>query len=193
VMNVSEQTAGRGWLLLIYRVPQDPPGRRTYVWRQLKQLGAVYLQQAAAILPARPELRGELEALAARMREFGGEVSLLVTTSPSVEWEQDIERQFNRARDAEYAEVVENVERFEDEVRRESRKGKFTFAELEDLESDWEKLQRWIARVRVRDFFTAPGHALAIEAIERGRLALQKFTREVYAHEEVQGDGHASD
>lgn len=48
---------GRAWLLLIYRVPQDPPGRRTYVWRQLKSLGAVYLQQAAVILPDRPDLR----------------------------------------------------------------------------------------------------------------------------------------
>src|SRR5207249_4841485 len=50
------------WLLLIYRVPQEPPGRRTYVWRQLKQLGAVYLQQAAAILPDQPELRAAQEA-----------------------------------------------------------------------------------------------------------------------------------
>ena len=40
--------AAARWLLLIYRVPADPPGRRTYVWRQLRQLGAVYLQQAAA-------------------------------------------------------------------------------------------------------------------------------------------------
>ena len=47
----------RRWLLLIYRVPQAPPGRRTYVWRQLRQLGAVYLQQAAAILERGPEAR----------------------------------------------------------------------------------------------------------------------------------------
>jgi len=64
------------WLLLIYRVAQDPPGRRTYVWRQLKGLGAVYLQQAAAILPDRPELRAALTALTARIREQEGEASL---------------------------------------------------------------------------------------------------------------------
>ncbi|MGI8482978.1 MAG: Chromate resistance protein ChrB, partial [Thermomicrobiales bacterium] len=57
------------WLLFIYRVPQSPPGRRTYVWRQLKGLGAAYLQQAAAILPDYPELRTGLKALAARVRE----------------------------------------------------------------------------------------------------------------------------
>src|SRR5258708_39843464 len=186
-------TTSNAWLFLSSRVPKDPPGRRTAVWRQLKQLGAVYLQQAATILPERPELRSELEALAGRIREFGGEVSLLATTSPTPEWEQDLVRQFNQTRDGEYAEVIENVERFEDEIRRETRKGKFTFAELEDLESDWEKLQRWIARVRSRDFFEAPGYSLVTEAIERGYTALQEFTREVYAREGVQGDGHADD
>ena len=59
-------------MLLIYRVPQESPGRRTYVWRQLKGLGAVYLQQAAAVLPDHPEVRRALEALAARIRQYGG-------------------------------------------------------------------------------------------------------------------------
>ena len=65
------------WLLLIYKVPQDPPGRRTYVWRQLKQLGAMYLQQAAAILPDRPEVQTALDTLATHIRATEGEVSLL--------------------------------------------------------------------------------------------------------------------
>ena len=181
------------WLLLIYRVPQDPPGRRTYVWRQLKQLGAVYLQQAAAILPERPELRAALEALAERVRTQDGEVSLLQTTSPSEAWERDLVERFNRGRDAEYAEVVENVERFEDEIRRESRKGKFTFAELEDSESDWDKIERWQARVLARDFFGAPGRTEADAALERGKQLLVEFAAAVYRHEGVQTDGDGPD
>src|SRR5919106_2446880 len=149
-MRSNQDEAVRYWILIIYRVPHDPPGRRTYVWRYMKRLGAVYLQQAVAILPDLPKLRTTLEALAARIREFPGEVSLLQTTSPSSEWEQDLIRQFNQARDAEYEELMENIERFEDEVRRESRKGKFTFAELEDIESDWEKIQRWHERITCR-------------------------------------------
>jgi hypothetical protein len=176
------------WLLLIYRVPQDPPGRRTYVWRQLKQLGAVYLQQAAAVLPDRPEPRSALEALADRIRSQDGDVSLLETTSPSAEWERDLMERFNQARDAEYAEVVENVERFEDEIKRETRKGKFTFAELEDVESDWEKIGRWHERVRTRDCFGAAGCAEADAALGRGKAALDEFATAVYAHEGVQED-----
>jgi hypothetical protein len=190
---MTDEQARARWLLLIYRVPQDPPGRRTYVWRQLRQLGAVYLQQAAAILPDRPELRAALEALADRIRSQQGEVSLLETTSPSDAWEEDLVRRFNIARDEEYAEVVENVERFEDERRREGRKGKFTSAELEENEADWNKLQRWRERVGVRDFFGAPGRAEADAALEHGKAALEALTAAVYAHEGVHQQGTDGD
>ena len=177
------------WLLLIYRVPQDPPGRRTYVWRQLKQLGAVYLQQAAAILPDRADLRAALEALAERILSQDGEASLLQTTSPSDAWQGALVERFNTARGEEYAELVENVERFEDEIRRETRKGKFTFAELEDTESDWDKIQRWRTRVLARDFFDAPARTQAEAALERGKELLDEFAAAVYRHEGVQNNG----
>lgn len=180
------------WLLLIYRVPQEPAGRRTYVWRQLKQLGAVYLQQAAAILPDQPELRAALDALAARIVEFEGDVSLLNTVSPSPDWEQRLIERFQSARDDEYAEVAENVERFEDEIRRETRKGRWTFAQLEDIEADFEKLQRWFERVSKRDFFQAARRAEVDAALARGTLALEEFAQAVYQHEGVQGDPQVS-
>jgi hypothetical protein len=179
---------GAMWLLLIYRVPQDPPGRRSYVWRQLKQLGSVYLQQAAAILPEQPATAAALEALAERIRGMDGEVSLLRTSSPSREWEHDLVERFNQARNAEYDEIVESVERFEDEIRRETRKGRFTFAELEESETDWEKLHRWQRSVADRDFFGAPGSATADEAMARGRRALDAFTDEVYLRENLESE-----
>ena len=43
-----------GWLLLIYRVPSEPTRLRATVWRRLKGLGAIYLQNSAAALPAGP-------------------------------------------------------------------------------------------------------------------------------------------
>jgi len=183
-----DDATGSSWLLLIYRVPQDPPGRRSYVWRQLKQLGSVYLQQAAAIVPELPATSAALEALAERIRDMDGEVSLLRTTSPSAEWEHDLVGRFNQARDAEYDEIVESVERFEDEIRRETRKGRFTFAELEESETDWEKLQRWLRSVIDRDFFGAPGRAVAEEAMTRGRQTLDTFTDEVYLRENLESE-----
>jgi hypothetical protein len=171
------------WWLLIYRVKGESSGRRTYVWRQLRQIGAVYLQQAVAILPDRPGTRDRLTQLAQRIRATGGEASVLETTSPSVEWSQDLIARFNEARDAEYEEVIDSVERFEDEIRRETRKRRFRFAELEEGDRDWSKLQLWHARLTERDFFGAPGRSAAEEALRRGRSLLDEFTQEVYRRE----------
>jgi hypothetical protein len=181
----------RRWLLLIYRIKAESSGRRTYAWRQLRQLGAVYLQQAAAVLPDRPELRVGLDRLGQRIRGAGGEASLLETTSPSETWEEELVARFNAARDAEYGEIVDSVERFEDEIRSETRQERFRFAELEEGEADWAKLRRWFARLTERDFFGSPGRADAAEALARGRRLLDEFTREVYRREGLDGDATA--
>ncbi len=176
----AEPFEGRRWIVLIYRIKSESSGRRTYVWRQLRQLGAVYLQQAVAVLPDRPVLRNELDRLGQRIRSAGGEASLLETTSPASAWEAELVARFNGARDAEYEEILDSVESFEDEIRRETRKKRFRFAELEEGEADWEKLQRWFARLTERDFFGAPGRAGAEEALSRAHALLEGFTQEVY-------------
>jgi hypothetical protein len=179
----SESFESRRWILLIYRIKSESSSRRTYVWRNLRQLGAVYLQSAVAVLPDRPELRRELDRLGQRIRSAGGEADLLETTSPSMTWEEQLVARFNAARDAEYDEILDSVEGFEDEIRRETRKKRFRFAELEEGEADWEKLQRWYGRLIERDFFGAAGRAGAEAALARGRTLLDAFTSEVYRAE----------
>jgi hypothetical protein len=185
---VSDVDGGRAWLLLIYRIRADSSGQRTYVWRQLRQLGAEYLQQAVAVLPDAPGLRARLDQLGHRIRAGGGDASVLTTVSPGPEWEAVLVARFNAARDDEFEEVVDSVERFEDEIRRESRRDRFRFAELEEAERDWHKLQRWMARLDERDFFAAPGRTAAEHALHRGRELLDGFTREVYRREGVGGE-----
>jgi hypothetical protein len=185
----SDSSEGLHWLLLVYRIKSESSSRRTYAWRRLRQLGAVYLQSAVAILPDRPELRRELDRLGQRIRSGGGEADLLETTSPSPSWEEQLVARFNAARDAEYDEILDSVEGFEDEIRRETRKRRFRFAELEEGEADWEKLQRWFARLTERDFFAAAGRAGAEDALARGRALLDEFTAEVYRAEGLEPGG----
>ena len=42
------------WLLLVYRIPSEPTRLRAGVWRKIKGLGAIYVQNSAAALPASP-------------------------------------------------------------------------------------------------------------------------------------------
>jgi len=62
----------RDWLLLLYRIPREPTAPRVAVWRKLKRLGAVLLDDAAWVLPAREALREQFRWLAAEIEEAGG-------------------------------------------------------------------------------------------------------------------------
>ena len=66
---MSNDTA-RQWLLLIYKVPQDPTRFRTYLWRQMRMLGALNLQQMVCLLPKTPDLESEFMRLAYKIEEF---------------------------------------------------------------------------------------------------------------------------
>jgi hypothetical protein len=47
---------------------------RVYVWRQLRRLGALYLQKSVCLLPNRPEVRAALQPILLRVRAQGGTV-----------------------------------------------------------------------------------------------------------------------
>ena len=183
---MNEHTA-RQWLLLIYKITTEPTRFRTYIWRKVKTLGCLNLHKSAWILPKTPDLEAETQKLVEKIEEFGGEVSLLTTTSPGAEWEAKVIEGFNAIRDEEYAEVTENEERFEDEIHRETRKQKFTFAELEDMEAEWEKIKHGMGRVQARDFFGAPGRKDAEARLAEGARLLNSFSQKVYELEGVEG------
>ena len=67
------------WLLLVYRVPRDPTSGRVFVWRKLKQLGALAVQDAIWVLPATPRTREQLQWLAAEIAELEGEAFLFMS------------------------------------------------------------------------------------------------------------------
>ena len=65
-----------GWQLLIYRVPPEPSNNRVSVWRELKRMGALYLQQCACVVPAFPECVQGLQSARAKITSLGGSFNL---------------------------------------------------------------------------------------------------------------------
>lgn len=61
------------WLLLLYKLPSEPTSRRVYVWRKLKRLGAILLDDAVWLLPDTAFTREQFQWLAAEISEMGGE------------------------------------------------------------------------------------------------------------------------
>jgi hypothetical protein len=174
--------------LLIYQLPKGSSSARTTVWREVRRLGVLSLQHAVCLLPLSEENRAAYERIARRVEEYGGEASILETASPSDAWHERTVSRFNAARDEEYEEVVDETERFREEIERERRKGKFTFAELEDEESNLERLRRYLAQVEARDAFGADGRTRAAAEVERCAEVLEAFAREIYERQRVAED-----
>lgn len=61
------------WLLLTYKLAAEPSARRVYIWRKLKQLGAVTIFEAVWVLPDSPRTYEQFQWLAAEIQEMGGE------------------------------------------------------------------------------------------------------------------------
>ena len=175
--------------MLIYQLPKGSSSGRTTIWREVRRSGALSLQHAVCLLPLSKDNRSAYERLAQRIEEeYGGAASILETASPSDAWHARTVARFNAARDEEYEEVVDETERFREEIERERRKGKFTFAELEDEESNLERLHKYLARVEARDAFGAGGRARAAAEVERCAEVLEVFAQEIYEHQRAAED-----
>lgn len=84
----------RSWLLLAYKVPRKPTAGRVYIWRKLKKLGAVALQDAVWVLPATPQTLEHFRWLAAEIGELNGEATLWESKQLLEGQDKRLERQF---------------------------------------------------------------------------------------------------
>jgi DNA-binding transcriptional regulator PaaX len=176
-----DRAAEDGWLLLVYRVPSEPSRLRASVWRKLKGLGAIYLQNSAAALPASVGAERALRKLRSQILEMEGTAALMSCTV--LAGEADVRAAFEAARNDEYEEIVDRCDDFLVQVKKEYLADHFTFAELEENEVDLVKLRNWFARIRQRDAFGAAGRPQAEKALDGCQQALDDYAARVYAEQ----------
>ena len=68
------------WLLVTASSAGATDSLRVTIWRKLRSLGALYLQQSVCVLPARPEVEREIRRLVDRVRANGGSARVLHVT-----------------------------------------------------------------------------------------------------------------
>jgi hypothetical protein len=176
---------GTGWLLLIYRVPPEPTRLRSTVWRRIKSLGAIYLQNSVAALPASPMAERSLRKLRREILDMSGTAILL--SAAVLAGEAEVRGSFQAARNDEYEEIVDKCDDFLRQVQKEYDENHFTYAELEENEVDLVKLKNWFAKIVERDVFGADGRPACESAIESCEQSLEAYANRVYAEE---GEGH---
>ncbi len=169
------------WLLLIYKVPVEPARQRATVWRRLKALGAVYLQDGVAALPDSPPAERALRSLHNEIGGFGGVGHLM--RCETIAGHAEVTAAYNRARDEEYIEIIDRCNDFEAEIRQEIAAQHLTYAELEENDEDLTKLKNWLAKVQARDVLGAGEADRAVEAVARCDAALEGFAAQVYEAE----------
>lgn len=156
---------------------------RVHAWRRLRSLGALYLQSSVALLPERPETRRAVARLVDRVRREGGQARVLTITLVDDSDEETLIAEFSAERSDEYGELCSRTPAFLEEIAMERRRGRATYAEVEESEADLERLGKWLGRIQARDYFDAPGRADAEAAFDECARVLAEFEAEALAAE----------
>jgi DNA-binding transcriptional regulator PaaX len=99
------------WLLLVYKIPREPSVHRVSIWRKLKQLGALLLQDALWVLPANNQTREQFQWLAAEIVELGGEATVFMSELDIPGRQAELAQRFATRIDEEYKEIIAALRR----------------------------------------------------------------------------------
>lgn len=173
------------WITINYSLPKEPSRVRVSVWRKLKKSGAVILGQSVWFLPANENSEAFFQMISDEITSNNGE-SFVMRMAPQDESTlQRIVTVFNQARDEEYSELLEQCDDLLGELEKESGLGKFTFAELEENEVEFQKLISWHQKITERDFHSASLRLSAGEKLAQCRERLEAFSIEVYRQDDL--------
>ncbi|MDQ6731193.1 MAG: hypothetical protein M3022_13075 [Actinomycetota bacterium] len=186
----------RTWLLVTVSTPSGGSSTlRVYAWRKLRSLGGHYVQQSVCLLPATPKTLRAVNRLLVRLRNEGGHGDTFQIQLTDPKQEAAIIDAFQRERSDEYHEVLERTQQFHDELAHERKRGRATYTELEESDADLARHQKWLAAIRARDYFDAPGAAEAAAAVAGCEHALAHFEAQALSaeldHEQQAPEGPA--
>jgi hypothetical protein len=142
------------WLLLAYRLPREPSTPRIALWRRLRRLGALQLQDGLVALPLGERTREQFEWLADEIGEAGGDAALWVASPTLADQEHELEARLTELVAADYRQVAEAAAAALGES--EARRRRIVA-----------RLRRTLRAVRARDYLGSTEREPAEQAVER--------------------------
>jgi hypothetical protein len=180
------------WLLLIYKVPAEPSKKRLALWRKLKGLGVVYLQNGVCLLPKSEDHQRQFKIIQNEIGEMGGESFLLDSAGFDKRQQELIVRRFSEDRNAEYREFLGRCSDYLAEIERETESRNFTYAELQENDEDLKKLRNWLEKIGKLDFYGADLAAQAGGQLRQCEEKLEAFSQAVFAAEHERLDNQSN-
>ncbi len=172
----------RKWLVINYSLPTEPSRPRVALWRRLKKLGALNIQQSMWILVHNEHNYSALLEISQDIESNNGEVLLMESVFFDQKHEERIISSFNNIRDEEYKELINECEKYLNEIEKEISINKFSFAELEEEEEELQKLISWYNKIEARQIFNSLQGNRAKEEVEQIKKAFEDYSELVYKH-----------
>lgn len=174
------------WRVIIYRLPAESSRRRVAIWRELRRLGAVPLQQGTWAVPQGEGFDAGFAQVIEAIKTAGGHPVVLAVADQDAE-DARLEAEFTGQKEAEWAEFVAGCDKYEAGLDAEPANGKLTLAGLDEEELSLDRLRRWYRAIRARDLFGAPSAPLAERRLKECAEALERFAEQVYRAREHGG------
>lgn len=175
----------REFLVFTYKIPGSQSNSRVYVWRMMKEFGAVFLQQGVALFPDVDTLSARLGALRKKVRSLGGISTLGKLHFSEEEDEKEIVAEFVKQVDEEYEEFIVNCRQLVNEVKNEALSGEYTFSEITENEEEYKKFQRWYEKIGKKNYFQSERKASAADVLKEAKEELQKYSDEVFRRDSM--------
>jgi len=159
-MDTAESREEGRWLLLIHQMPPNPAYLRVKIGRRLHRLGAVAIKNTVYALPKNDETHEHFQWVLREVKEGGGDATLCEARFVDGLRDEDVEKLFNEARNAEYQALAEQAGERVSKIRRRPDE-----TLRSDLQADLGRLTKRLAEIKETDFFGAPGKAAADAAL----------------------------
>jgi hypothetical protein len=157
------------WLLLIHQLPAKPAYLRVKVWRRLQDIGAVAVKNAVHALPMNEETHEDFEWLLREIQEGGGEAFVCEARLIDGLSDEEVRALFDRARDADYAELTKEAQALSKSPRRKAGSDTTT-----ELRAQVARLRKRLTGIVAIDFFGAIKRETAEELLRGLEAQLNK-------------------
>src|SRR3954464_14695607 len=128
------------WVLLIHQLPPRPTNLRVRIWRKLQKVGAVAIKNSVYVLPANDKTNEDFQWLKQEVESAGGEAAVFRADAVEGATEKEIISAFQKARDAEFAEITAQLNGLRGSIKEQTRAQHLSAGRLAAHESELDRL-----------------------------------------------------
>ncbi|MEW6523978.1 MAG: Chromate resistance protein ChrB [Bacillota bacterium] len=165
------------WLILIYKLPSEPSRLRVAVWREIRKLGGVYLQDGVCAFPATLDMDLNVEGMRERIVDAGGTGWLFEAGKPWGTAQDELRAMFDEARFEEYRPVAAGLNRILRHLAKAADHWELTATELNDIRAEFSRLRQQARAIAARDYFNSPAGQAVRSLIQECEATLMERGR----------------